>query len=382
MDDIKGLLGPSVSYIDILDDQIMEQQKKDIEAQKAGKSKFGHPLRPSASGECERALAFKVMEYSGQAYYDKPLMEPSVVRLLGLGHSIEYHIIRMLKQCELFQVKYEQQTLGFFNIESENPKIAKFLEGQNDMCFISEHHGWKAVVECKSKGDKFSSTHSSKWAEEDDKFMNMKTMQTIGKSAYWVEDLDAFLEELNDPFFAANFLQVNLYANSQFMKERGINHGVILQYQKNASFLREVRFKPSEKLYKDVEAKFKSAAAAATAGDPFIAQQTFLAGSIKCSFCDFAKICRSGTDVKKAFFETLPNKYFPKNFNKVEDEQLKAYLLEYDTIYGMEKQRDVLEQQIAKRMLDSKTYKVKLDNGHVYEVKTFKTTTSVKRGKV
>ncbi len=67
---------------------------------------------------------------------------------------------------------------------------------------------------------------------------------------------------------------------------------------------------------------------------------------------------------------------------KNEDEQLKNYLLEYDASYGAEKQKSELEQKIAKRMLDSKTYKVKLENGNVYEVKTFKTTTSVKRGKV
>jgi hypothetical protein len=382
MSKMSNILGPPVSYIDILDDQIMENQKKDEELLKAGKSKFGSPLRPSSAGECERALAFKLQEFIGTAYYEKELMTPATVRLLGLGNSVEFSIIRFLKQCELFQVKYEQQTLGFFNIESENPKIAKFLEGSNDLCIVSEQHGWKAVVDVKSKGDKFSSTHSSKWAEEDDKFMNMKTMQNIGKSAYWVEDLEAFLEELNDPFFAANFLQVNLYANSQFMKERGINHGVILQYQKNTSVLREVRFKPSEKLYKDIEIKFKAAAAAATANDPMLAKETFLPGSIKCAFCAYVKPCRGNFDTKKAFFNTLKDKYFPKNFNKVEDEQLKAYLLEFDAIYGAEKQKSELEQKIAKRMLDSKTYKVKLDNGHVYEVKTFKTTTSVKRGKV
>lgn len=382
MSEIPGLLGPNVSYIDILDDQIMESQRKEEALLKEGKSKFGSPLRPSSAGECERALAFKLQEFIGNAYYEKELMSPATVRLLGLGNSVEFSIIRFLKQCELFQVKYEQQTLGFFNIESENPKIAKFLEGSNDLCIVSEQHGWKCVVDVKSKGDKFSSAYKSKWAEDDEKYSNMKTVKVIGTSAYWVEDLEAFLEELNDPFFAANFLQVNLYANSTFMKERGIDHGVILQYQKNTSVLREVRFKPSEKLYKDVEAKFKSAAAAATANDPMLAKETFIPGSIKCAFCAYVKPCRGDFDTKKAFFNTLKDKYFPKNFSKVEDEQLKQYLLEYDSIYLAEKQKDELEQKIAKRMLDSKTYKVKLDNGNVYEVKTFKTTTSVKRGKV
>lgn len=379
---MSNILGPEVSYIDILDDHINEQQLKDVQALKDGKSKFGNPLRPSASGECERALAFKLMEHSGQAFYEKELMKPSVVRLLSLGHSVEYSIINFLKQCELFQVKYQQQTLGFFEIESENAKIAHYIEGSNDLCLVSKQHGWNCVVDVKSKGDKFSATRKSKWDEEDEKFANMSTMQVIGQSAYWVEDLEAFLEELNDPFFAANFLQLNLYANASFMLERKIDHGVILQYNKNDSRLREVRFKPSLKLYKQVEEKFKSAAAAATAGDPALAKESFLPGSTKCAFCDFAKVCRPSVDTKKAFFETLPNKYFPKNFSKIEDEQLKQYLIEYDAIYGAEKQKAELEQKIAKRMLDSKTYKVKLENGNVYECKTYKNTTSVKRGKV
>lgn len=379
---MNNILGPPVSYIDILDDQIMENQKKDVQALKDGKSKFGNPLRPSAAGECERALAYKLMEHTGQAFYDKEMMQPSVVRLLSLGHSVEYSIINFLKQCELFQVKYMQQTLGFFNIESTNEKIKHYIEGSNDLCIVSKQHGWNCVVDVKSKGDKFSATRKSKWDEEDEKFSSMKSVEVIGKSAYWIPDLEAFLEELNDAFFAANFLQLNLYANASFMKERNIDHGVILQYNKNDSRLREVRFKPSEKLYKNVEAKFRAAAAAATAGTPEQAAQTFLAGSMKCSFCDFAKICRAGTDTKKAFFETLPDKYFPKNFNKITDEQLKQYLIEYDAVYNTEKIKEDLEQKIVKRMLDSKTYKIKLENGNVYEVKTWKTTTSVKRGKV
>ena len=143
--------------------------------------------------------------------------------------------ISFLKQCDLFQVKYQQQTLGFFNIESGDAKIDQFIEGSNDLCIISKQHGWNAVVDVKSKGDKFSSSYKSKWAEDDAKYSSMKTVTVIGKSAYWVEDLEAFLEELNDPFFSANFLQLNLYANSSFMLERRIDHGVILQYSKNNS---------------------------------------------------------------------------------------------------------------------------------------------------
>ena len=240
----------------------------------------------------------------------------------------------------------------------------------------------KILADVKSKKDKFSSTHKSKWDEDDAKYSSMKSLRILGKSSYYADDLEAFLEELNDDFFAANFLQLNLYCNSSFARERSISTGAILQYNKNDSRLREVRFRPSKALFDKVEAKFRAAAAAAEAGDPMIAKQSALPGSMKCSFCSYNKICRPGVDNKKAFFDTLPNKYFPKNISKVDDEILKGYLLEYDAIYDLEKSKKGLEEKIAKRMLDSKTYKVKLENNNVYEVKTWKTTTSVKRGKV
>lgn len=375
------ILGPDISIIDILDHTLMEKQKADEENLKKGISKY-YPLRPSSSGNCERELAFKLLEHSGQAYYEKELMDPNTVRLLGLGASVEYSIISFLKQVDVWQVKYQQQSLAFFNIESTNDKIKYFIEGSIDLCLIFNNGEHKMMLDVKSKKDKFSSTRKSQWDENNEKYDAMKTLTKIGDGAYYADDLDAFLEELNDDFFMANFAQLNLYLNSSFAKERGIDIGAILQYSKNDSRLREIRFRPSEKLYKQVEEKFRNAAAAATAGDAALARESFLPGSMKCSFCSYAKVCRPGVDTKKAFFETLPNKYFPKNFNKIEDEQLKAYLLEYDAIYGAEKQKAELEQKIAKRMLDSKTYKVKLENGNVYEVKTFKTTTSVKRGKV
>lgn len=375
------ILGPDVSLIDILDDKLLENQAKDEENLKKGISKY-YPLRPSSSGSCERELAFKLMEHSGQAYYEKEGMDPNTIRLLGLGASVEYSIISFLKQVDVWQVKYQQQSLAFFNIESTNDKIKYFIEGSIDLCLIFNNGKHKMMLDVKSKKDKFSSTHKSQWDEANDKYSNLKTLVKIGEGSFYADDLEAFLEELNDPFFEANFLQLNLYLNSSFAKERGIDIGAILQYNKNTSGLREIRFRPSEKLYKKVEEKFKSAAAAATAGDPMKANTTYLPGSIKCSFCSYAKVCRPNTDVKKAFFETLPTKYFPTNIAKIQDETLKQLIKEYDAVYDLEKSKKALEERLAKRLLDSKIYKVKLESGTVYEVKTFKTTTSVKKGKV
>lgn len=369
--------GPEMSYIDILDDAIMEKQKKEAEAPS---DRF--PLRPSSSGNCERELAYQLMEFTGKAKYEKEMMSPSTVRLLSLGHSIEFHIINILKQCSLFRVRYQQQALDWSRVESDDENLARMIEGSNDLCIFSDQHGWRGVWDVKSKGDKFSATHKSKFDEDGAKYDNMKSLIKLGENAYYADDLEAFLEELNDPFFAANFLQLNLYACSDFMKKRGVDHGVILQYLKNDSRLREVRFRPSEKLCRQVQAKFNAAAKAVEKGDPTLAEQTFLAGSVKCAFCNYAKECRGNTDTKKEFFKTLPDKYFPKDSSRIEDKQLVAQLEEYDALYEADKKRIDLEKRIAQKMVQQRLFKVKLSNQKVYEVKQHKTTTSVKRGKV
>ena len=379
--EIVGLKGPPVGYVDLLDDQINSKQDKELEAKKAGTVKNPkNPLRPSAAGACERALAFQLMEYTGQAFYEKPRMEPSVVRLLGLGHNIESHLIYFLNQCELFEVKYKQQTLGFFSITAENKKLDHFLEGQNDLCFISKVHGWNAVVDIKSKGDKFSASHKSKWDEDSEKYSKMKSVQVISDTSYWVADLPAFLEELNDSFFAANFLQLNLYGNSSFMKERGIDHGVIMQYNKNNSKLREVRFNLSKELYDKVESKFRSAASAVDQGDPFLAKKDNMPGSVACAFCDFKQQCWGELDVQKEFFKTLPGKYWPKRANEIPVE-LHEKLLKFHTDKSIAKKVEQLELDICKEMLDNKIYKVDIGEKVVYEVKTYKHSVSLKRGK-
>lgn len=376
--------GPEVGYTDILNHTTNEAQLKQQQAEKEGTAKKRMPLRPSSSGACERELAYQLMEYLDKAYYEKPIMEPETVRLLSLGHTIESNFLWQFKQAsEFFEIKYTQQTLGFFDIKSEDPRLAVHIEGNNDGCFVGVSEKWKCVFDIKSKKNKFSSYTKDSWTETDEKLKSMNSVVTLSETAYYADDLEAFLEELNDPFFEANFLQLNLYCNSDFMKSRGFDHGSIIQYEKNASRIREIRFKPSEKLYLKIKDKFQSAADAAHVGDPNIAARTYQLGSIKCAFCNFKDHCWGDeVNTQKEYFKTLPNKYWPIDINKIEDSNFKTLIEEYDSIYNAEKEKEQLELKVAKFMNDNKKYKIKLDNGNVYELKTYKNSMSVKRGKV
>lgn len=378
------ILGPEVGYTDLLNYATTEKQLKFQQDQKEGKAVKRMPLRPSSAGACERELAFQLMEFTDKAFYDKEPMTPETVRLLSLGHTIENNFLWQFKDAaEFFQIKYTQQTLGFFTIESEDPRLSAFIEGSNDGCFVGVNHKWKCVFDIKSKKTKFSQSYKDSWEELDGKLENMESVQKFGDTAYWVEDLEAFLKELNDPFFAANFLQLNLYCNSSFMKERGFDHGSIIQYEKNASRIREVRFKPSEKLYEQVKDKFQSAAKAAEKGDPLLAKRTFNLGNIKCAFCDYKSVCwDKEMDVQKEYFKTLPKKYWPTDISKVKDTEAVALLNEYDNVYNAESNKKAVEEELAKYMYENKLYKVKLENGNVYELKTYKKSMSVKKGKV
>lgn len=286
------ILGPALGYTDMLDEATTAKALKELS--KRDKS----PIRPSASGQCTRELYHGLMEFHGKASYPKEVLEPSKYRIFSLGHSIEYHLIKefaLLKDS--LDIRYKQQTLSFEWLEAKaNPKMSQWLEGSLDLVFWSEKY--KCVADVKSKGDYYDfKARKDKWAADNDKLGRMASVEKISKTAFWVEDLAAFLEELKDPFFEANFLQLNLYANSQFLKERGIDHASIIQYAKKNSLLREIRFKPSREVYEKVIKKFQTALDAAAEGDPTKAPQDHEQGSPKCNYCPYKLACWGAKNV-------------------------------------------------------------------------------------
>lgn len=362
---IVGLLGPEVGYTDMLDYHIMEKAAKEA----AGPKKF-NPLRPSSSGQCGRKLAFEFNQFRGNASYSGEVRTAAVNRLLDFGHSVEYHLLKHFQGMEALQVKYKQAVVTFFPLEN-----GQLIEGSIDFVLWSEKH--KAVGDVKSKGDKYSSWTKSKWDEDTEKLRRMKTVQTISDTAFWVDDLDAFLEELNDPFFSDNFIQLNGYANTEFLKQRGVDHAFILQYCKNDSRIREVRFRPSRTVYEKVEAKFKSVQRAIDDHqDPMLVPRDYKLGSIRCAFCPFSKECWGpAADARQDFFDTFPNKKWPQNTNRLEEavgEKLEDLYKDYQELQDASADAEEVEARICSVLNDNKINKVRFENGDIYELKLLK----------
>jgi hypothetical protein len=196
------ILGPQVGYVDLLNHQTTELLKR--EAANGGYNKT--PIRPSAAGKCTRELFYELMEFHGQAKYEKELKTPSVHRLLNLGHSIEWHVVKQFELLkEFFEIRYKQQVLSFKYLEAKShPEYSQWLEGSLDLVFWSDR--FKCVADVKSKGGGWDfKARKSKWDSTTDQLVNMSTVQVIhqddtgnGKFAppqsFWVEDLEAFIE--------------------------------------------------------------------------------------------------------------------------------------------------------------------------------------------
>lgn len=350
-----GIKGPAKGYCDMLDEALVS---KDAD----GNSSKYYPLRPSSAGKCTRELAYALSEYEGKASYDKEAMDPDTQRLLNLGHSIEWNILSMFADAKCFEVRYKQQVLSFFQVSND-----RWIEGSIDACFISEQH--KGVIDIKSKGNKYSSWSKTQWDEHNEKFSNLQSVTKVSDSFFWIKNLKEFINEINDPFLASNFYQLNLYANSSFLRERGIDHASIIQYNKNDSRIRELRFRPCNDVYDQVRDKFQLVDYLVNVeGEASLAPKDYALGSIKCAFCDYKKVCWPTEDSLKAYFATWPKKNWPEK----SDTELEAAYFDYKQAATQADKQQQYEQALVK-LLDAKMIeRVKFTDGAVYEVKFLK----------
>lgn len=363
------LLGPSVGYIDLLDHHITEKLKKEAEG-----GRNYHPLRPSSAGKCTRELAYEMDEFVNKTIYDREPMNPDTHRLLSLGHSVEYNILRMFEEVELFEIKYKQQIVSFFKLDEK-----KWIEGSVDAVIWSPQH--KAVIDIKSKKNNFSSWSSSQWDEHSEKYGKMKSVERVTDRFFWIADLDLFLEELDDPFLAANFYQLNMYANSQFLLERNVDHGAIVQYNKNDSRLREIRFRPSTKVYEEIRDKFQGVSSGVRPED---SKRDFSLGSIKCAFCSFKRSCWPESDALKEYFKTWPKKQWPDKTERLGEtgQELERLFSRYQEKEAAEKEKARLEQLITLIMNEEQIQRVQLSDKSIYEMRALKTGLVIRKAKL
>lgn len=365
------VLGPSVGYVEMLNyytQEIIDEKAK-------APSKYS-PLRPSAAGKCTRELGFEQMEYRGYASYEKTPNTPEVHRLLDFGYAVENHVLYQMQAAfkrmpKPIEIKYKQHTLSFFKLPDGTR-----VEGNIDMVLVSEK--WKVVADVKSKKDKFSAFYKSSWEELSDKLVRMASVHKFGEESYWVEDLKQFIEELDDAYFAMNFMQLNLYFHDEhhFLREKGVDHAAIFQFNKNDSRMREIRFKPCDKLYEEVKAKFESVQKVIDeTKDPMNLPADFALGSSKCGFCNFRKKCYPDTDAMKDHFKTYPPKRWPKDLNRLDRElqdQLYPLFKVYSNLVKGSDELEKIERKIVNILDNAKINKIRLSDDEIFEVKQLK----------
>lgn len=370
------ILGPEVGYTDLLDFEIEKKLIDEKEKRKNRTLKGFNPLRPSNSGKCARALAHDLMEYRGHAWHDKPTLDPKTYRLFELGHAIETQALKTFYLLKVVEQRYKQQILTFFPIEKADEKdaIRDILEGSCDFVFWSEKY--KAIGDVKSKKDKFSAAYKTNWDEELARFAGFQSLVQLSETAFYADDLVALINELGpDDFLCDNLFQLNLYALSDFIVSRGIDHCFLYRYNKNDSRHMEIRFRPSKAVYEYVKKKFNSVAVAIDKQEPTAVEKEFWLGSAHCAFCDYRDKCWDENACKEYFRQSSPKKW-PTDIGRIPDnETLKQEFEKFEAASAQADKTEIHEGNILSVLTSDavKCQKIKLENGHVYEVKFLKT---------
>lgn len=366
--------GPEVGYTDLID-AVLDSRESTFNA---------FPLRPSASNKCNKALIYDTRQYHkkelGLTGYPRRAMAPEVKRLLSLGHSVEWHSIKNFElisnATDDYKIKYKQQSIPLFKLPAIGPiKYPRVVEGSLDLAVMSRQGGG-GFGDVKSAKDKWSQSFKTKWDETIADLHDMDSTESISESAVWVEHLPSFLNELKDMFFVDNFIQLNIYCTSQFAKDHSINHGFIYRYNKNDSRHLEVRFKPHDGLAADFENKVKHVyETALTISDEELREMpcTWSPGSIKYAFCDCHTYSgKDPAEALQAWFKTFPKKKWPTDEKKL-DNKTRELFKKFEEGLKQVEQHAKVEAELCDQLSKNKIQKVKLDNGRVYELKSFKT---------
>lgn len=353
------LLGPSTGYVDLLDAHLSKKSEED-----ASKPRKFNPLRPSAAGKCAHELATEYAQYKGLLPSTQEVLDPELQRIFALGHSIEWLLIKSMEQVPGFNIKYKQQVVRFGQLSDGTN-----LEGSLDLTIFFNGEG--GICDVKSKKDRHSSFGATGWNEADEGYAKMESVERVTDKLFWINDLPSFLAELRDPWLPTNFIQLNMYANTEFIKESGITHCSLFYFNKNDCRLREMRFRPSPEIYEQTKAKFSRVHDLVTSSTEQTIRDNVL--SLLCPASSNCSKCWPD-EAKRAYFATLPPKKWPKDTSYLgqEGKHLEELFAGYEEVLANEAAGSAIEQAIIKIMLDKDETKIRLPNKEVWEAKFLK----------
>lgn len=348
------------SIVELLDNYLL----KDYE--EFSKERHYNPLRPSSAGKCERALFYENQEFRKLRPVTKETRSPSVIRLLSFGSTVEKSLIWDLKKLEekgKFAVKYMQQSLTVLKLDD-----GTIIEGNCD--FAIEGDEYKILCDSKSAKDGFSASYQTRWQETLSNWESMPEVVKIGQNTFEVEDTESFVEMLGDDFKTDNITQLNLYCGSDFFQERGYEWCSLFYYIKNDSNLYELRFRYSPELREKTKQKFQRVHNATKEDDT---EKEYALGSIRCAFCSFKDDCWPENDAKKNYIKENFHKKWPTDLNKMQNnDKLAKLFADYEEIDGITSLKQKVEDDILIILDKLGINKIKLTNGHVYDVKRLK----------
>lgn len=364
-----SILGPTRGYPDYIDEALLKRQSEE--------TREFFPLRPSSAGYCRRKLAHDLMAFYGFEEPLKEFREPPVIRLLSLGSSVEWHSIKNFELIPSVEpelsVRYKQNSIVLFRLDpTEKDPQGRLIEGSLDLAMVHTS-GYGGIGDVKSLKDRFSQSFKSKWDESINQFNNMESLEQIPGSPYawWADDLESFLLELNDPFFEHNFHQVNSYLGTLWAKEHNFDHGFIYRYCKNDSRHLEIRFRPSYKMFAEFKDKCNSINQAVDKKQPELVKKDYAQGSIVCAFCPHKSKCWS-QDALKAYFKTFGDRKWPDDVAKMDDAELSAAFETFEVLEDAAKGMPGVEQQILTKLVNAGIGKIKTESGRIYEIKHLK----------
>lgn len=353
--------GPPVGYTDLQDDALLEGQKDTAGVRDKS------PLRPSSSGQCERALWYQYQEFIGARPVYPNVFDPKVSRLLDFGSTLEYHANKMMyKAADQFDLKlrYKQQTITCLTLSD-----GTVIEGSVDVCIESKFG--KCVVDWKSQKDKFDAAFKTNWDWRLNKLSRSEYITTMSESCFFITDPLKFVDSLGDDYLVDNILQLNVYLCSPFFQERGYDHASIIKYNKNDHRQYELRFAPCLELAERIRIKFDNVLTAKTEQE---SKKSFYLGSIRCNFCNYKDVCWD-EDATKAFFDTLPDKQWPTDIERLEKNlgiDLSSKFDAFEKILENNEKKIGVESELTSIMQENKIFKVKTKTGKVFKLKYLK----------